>query len=258
MQDGWSYIRDTGDFLKKVKRLGKIPEGAILLTADVVGLYPNIPHDLSLQSLRKKLSETGICKVHTEEIISMTEFVLKNNYFEFNEEVCKQISGTAIGTKFTPPYACIFMDEMETSFLKTQQLQAFIWLRYIDDIFLWIHGKEQHNLFLKDLKEFYPNLKLTYKTSQNGVDFLDLNVSLKGGAIFTDLHIKPTDGYQFLHYKSSHPSHIKKLIPYSQALRISRFFSSQNDFNAHISNLKDWFLARDYALRKLLVSKSTK
>ena len=27
---------------------------------------------------------------------------------------------------------------------------------------------------------------------------------------------------------------------------ISRLCSSQNDFNAYISNLKDWFLARDY------------
>ena len=46
----------------------------------------------------------------------MAEFVLKNNYFEFNEKVCKQILGTAIGTKFAPPYACIFMDEMENQF----------------------------------------------------------------------------------------------------------------------------------------------
>ena len=51
MQDAWSYIKDTGDFLKKIKRLGRIPEGAILVTADVVGLYPNIPHDLGLQRL---------------------------------------------------------------------------------------------------------------------------------------------------------------------------------------------------------------
>ena len=29
-------------------------------------------------------------------------------------------------------------------------------------------------------------------------------------------------------------------------MRISRLCSSQNDFNAHISNLKDWFLTRDY------------
>ena len=39
MQDSWSYIKDSGDFLKKIKSIGKIPEGAILVTADVIGLY---------------------------------------------------------------------------------------------------------------------------------------------------------------------------------------------------------------------------
>ena len=116
----------------------------------------------------------------------MGEFVLKN------KSVCKQISETATGTKFGSPYTCIFMDKIEISFLKTQQLQPFILLRYIDDMFfIWTHGEEQHNLILKDLNEFHPKLKFTYQTSQNSVDFLDLNVSLKGGVIFTD-HIKPT------------------------------------------------------------------
>ena len=50
----------------------------------------------------------------------MTEFVLKHNYFEFTEQVKLQISGTAIGTKFAPTYACIFMDDVESKFLKTQ------------------------------------------------------------------------------------------------------------------------------------------
>ena len=71
-------------------------------------------------------TESGICKVLTEEIISMAEFVLKTNFFEFNERIWKQISGTAIETKFTLPYACIFMDEIETSFLKTEKLKPFI------------------------------------------------------------------------------------------------------------------------------------
>ena len=65
----------------------------------------------------------------------MADFVLKNNFFEFSGEVKRQKSGTAIGTKFAPPYACIFMDEVETEFLKSQELQPFLWLRYIDDIF---------------------------------------------------------------------------------------------------------------------------
>ena len=65
----------------------------------------------------------------------MAEFVLKNNYFEFNSTVKHQISGTAIGTKFAQPYACIFMDYIEIEFLKSEQIQPWIWFRYIDDIF---------------------------------------------------------------------------------------------------------------------------
>ena len=42
----WLVLKDAGDFLKKIKCLSKIPEGAILVTADAVGLYPNTPYDL--------------------------------------------------------------------------------------------------------------------------------------------------------------------------------------------------------------------
>ena len=63
------------------------------------------------------------------------EFVLKNNYFEFNSTVKQQISGTAIGTKFAPPYACIFMNYIGREFRKSEQIQHWIWFRYIDDIF---------------------------------------------------------------------------------------------------------------------------
>ena len=40
MKEGKSYIKDTADFLDKLKDLGEILEGAILVTVDVVGLYP--------------------------------------------------------------------------------------------------------------------------------------------------------------------------------------------------------------------------
>ena len=49
----------------------------------------------------------------------MAGFVLKNNFFEFDSKIKQQISGTAIGTKFAPPYVCIFMDKFETDFLTT-------------------------------------------------------------------------------------------------------------------------------------------
>ena len=57
MQNGWSYIRDSGDFIDKMKRIGKIPEGSFLVTADVVGLYPSIPHNEGISALKQKLEE---------------------------------------------------------------------------------------------------------------------------------------------------------------------------------------------------------
>ena len=68
---------------------------------DVFGLYPI--YVMGLRSISKK----------TEDIVRMSEFVLKNNFFVLNGEVKQQYSGTTIGTKFAPPYACIFVDEVE-------------------------------------------------------------------------------------------------------------------------------------------------
>ena len=39
-----SYVRDTSDFLKRLKELVSIPQNVPLTTADVVGLYPSITH----------------------------------------------------------------------------------------------------------------------------------------------------------------------------------------------------------------------
>ena len=49
VKQGNSYIKDAGDFLEKLRAIGEIPKGAILVTADVVGLYPSIPHDEGLK-----------------------------------------------------------------------------------------------------------------------------------------------------------------------------------------------------------------
>ena len=67
----------------------------------------------------------------------MADLVLKNNLFEFDSKFYKQKSGTAIGTKFAFPYVCIFLDHIETEFLKKQDIKPWFWKRFIDDIFLY-------------------------------------------------------------------------------------------------------------------------
>ena len=98
-----SYIKDTNEFLKKLRSLPKLPDGIILCTMDVVGLYPNILHEEGLSALRKRLETRKEKYVSTDTIIDLAEAVLKNNIFTFGKKTLKQKRGTAIGTKFAPP-----------------------------------------------------------------------------------------------------------------------------------------------------------
>ena len=115
MQEGASYIKDTTDFEDKIKNL-RVPKDAFLVTADVVGLYPNIPHEACLKSLKEALDRRREKKISTENLVKIAVFVLKNNYFEFDRSVYQQVAGTAIGTKSAHFYACIFIDRLENSF----------------------------------------------------------------------------------------------------------------------------------------------
>ena len=43
-----SYVKDTNDFLHKLNDIGTLPQNALLVTIDVGGLYPHIPHNEGL------------------------------------------------------------------------------------------------------------------------------------------------------------------------------------------------------------------
>ena len=178
----------------------------------------------------------------------MAEFVLKNNCFEFDSNMKHQISGTATGTKFAPPYAFIYIDYMENQFLKNEQIRSWIWLRYIDDIFLILTAsKKELDAFLERIINFHPNLKFTHKRSREEINYLDVTVRVNHVEFITDLYCKPTDGHQYLHYESCHGSHTKSSIIFSQALRIRRNCRKKSDLVANVGKLKDWFKERGYA-----------
>ena len=90
-----------------------------MATADVVELYPNILHTVGLKPLSNMLEAREHKAVSTENRVKMARFVLENNYFEFNGDTKKQISGTAIGTKFAPPYRVYLWMTLKPYFYKS-------------------------------------------------------------------------------------------------------------------------------------------
>ena len=64
-----SYVKGKNDFLKKLRDVSTLPSGAIMVTIDVVGLYPHIPLDEGLQSIREALNNRENLEIWTETVV---------------------------------------------------------------------------------------------------------------------------------------------------------------------------------------------
>ena len=242
-----SYVKDTYDFLNKLKHMEKFPEGAILVTLDVVGLYPNIPHDEGLEAIRKILDKRIDPEIPTAHIVDLAELVLKNNNFEFNGRHFLQKRGTAIGTRMAPAYANIFMHDLESQLLDLAQVKPYLWLRYIDDIFMiWTAGERSLQEFLQWINQFHDTIKFTWDWSKQNIHYLDVQVINNNGVLETDLYTKSTDKHQYLFHTSCHPKGVKQSIPYAQALRLRRICSTSTAFEHRAADLKRYLVSRGY------------
>ena len=76
--------------------------------------------------------------------------------------------------------------------------------------------KKKLEEFLKEFNNYHPDIKLTHEFNKESVTFLDLKVSLSGGQLTADLHIKSTGKHQYLSYTSAQPDHTKGSIVFSQ------------------------------------------
>ena len=118
--------------------------------------------------------------------------------------------------------------------------------RYIDDCIGAISSsREELNQFITSVNSFHPALKYTWEISETSLAFLDIKVSISGNVLCTSVHYKPTDSHSYLLYSSSHPSHVKNSIPYSQFLKLRRLCSDDSDFSSK-SEMCQFFEKRGY------------
>ena len=83
-----SYLQDTPQFLRIVHKINsgpKLPKNAMVVTADIIGAYTNIPQDDGGACLLEVLEERTEKKVWSTFFVSMMELVQNYNIFEFHD-----------------------------------------------------------------------------------------------------------------------------------------------------------------------------
>ena len=244
-----SYVQDTTHFLKKLSRLGPLPDNSLLITMDVSSLYTNIPNTEGIEAAKLALLSVGQHrrKPSIPNLCTLLEKVLTMNNFSFAGRNFLQVGGTAMGTKVAPSFANTYMGWFESQYVYTYPKQPLLWIRYIDDIFqIWTHGLTEFKKFETHLNQVVESIKFETDISETDVHFLDVTVSIHEGHINTSLYTKPTDAHNYLSYKSCHPRNCKKAIPYSQFLRVRRICNNTDDFVFHSKKLAGYFLDADY------------
>ena len=229
-----------------------IPENFWLVCLDVSSLYTNIPTQQGLRVISDLLDRnrsTYAYKPSNESLINLLELVLTKNNFQFNGHHYIQKKGVAMGSKVSPSFAILYMDFFERTHVYTYHKQPYLYLRYIDDIFLiWQHQEEELHQFIDFLNTREPSIKFTSHISQSEATFLDMQIIRTPNGIKTDLYTKPTDSHDYLLYSSAHPQKCKDSIPYSQFLRIRRICSDILDYDKNVIMLSKHFLRRKYPI----------
>ena len=109
-----SFVKDSTDFIRKIKHLSINPEEETLASFDISALFTSIPAPVALQVINSKISTctnlTNICKIPTEKFIKHLEITITNCIFYFNKKLYKQLQGTAIGSLVSPVIANIHME----------------------------------------------------------------------------------------------------------------------------------------------------
>ena len=176
-----------------------------------------------------------------------------------------QVMGTAVGTKFAPPYVNLSVGFLEDTVLFPVELPKYfsdencklikeLFKRYMDDGFLPWHSALDLNALKNVLNNLHPTIKFTVELTKfdnfsktSVINFLHITVLLlENGYVETDIFYKETNTHDYLNYNSHHPNHIKCNIPFNLAKRILVFLSDEQKEALRLKELQKWLLNCGY------------
>ena len=96
---------------------------------------------------------------------------------EFNGEMYQQVCRCAMGKRFSPHFASIYVDEWEEDAISKSSKSPLLYLRYMDDILIiWRHSKEEFWNFFEILNQQIDNIKRKATIFDKSVDSLDVTI----------------------------------------------------------------------------------
>ncbi|XP_053692163.1 uncharacterized protein LOC128740627 [Sabethes cyaneus] len=224
-------VKNSIELVDQIKDL-EIRRSEIMVSFDVASLFPSVPVEDALKSLRAHLERKQVPSNHIAAYLSVAQVCMKQNLFMFRGKYYKQNFGLSVGSKLSPLLAEIFRSDFETELQKDKMFPR-VWKRYVDDVFALV--KERYlPQTLNLLNSKHDSIRFTVEKEQDGtLPFLDLRISIKEDKTLKfGIYRKQTSTDRFITSDSNHFGAQKQAAFHSMAHRLFNIPMEKEEFNA--------------------------
>lgn len=199
-------IKNSWEF-QKIITTKKVPDDYVMISLDVVAMFPNIPLELVKKGISNRWDKIKFrTRLDKKEFLKGIDFIMNSTYFKFNGKFYKQKFGTPIGSVISPILAEIVMDDLEKFVFDKLDFELPFYFRYVDDTILCVPLVKLQTV-IDTFNSFHPRIQFTYEIEKNNsISFLDLElIKLQNGNIITNWFRKITYSGRLLNFFSAHP-----------------------------------------------------
>jgi hypothetical protein len=196
--------------------LTEIPynQGLKLVSFDIKNMYPNIPTEELIKIIKEMCIQQALDGKTTHELLKITQTILEQNYFEFQNKCYIQRKGMAMGAPTSAVLSEIYLQNLEcnkiTKILTDNNILGYF--RYVDDILIVYNENhtdihEVHTSF----NNLAPTVRFTIeKETDNKINFLDITISKGENNFSCNIFRKPTATDVIIPNDSCHPPEQKQ------------------------------------------------
>jgi len=262
VQKQHTYFKNSFELKELLDTMELLPVNACLFTYDAVSMYTNIDTQQCIQRLTSFLMDTNTTtqfphlKPHA--LIDALHLIMHNNRMRFGNLYIHQHKGIAMGMAPAPSIANLFVAIYEAAHIVTFPKTSLPFLRrFIDDGFgIWLRDSNQQrdtenwDTFTKLVNAM--GLQWEFSPRSNKVTFMDLNIHLENGRLYTSLYAKPNALHLYIPPFSCHSPGITTGLINGHFFRLFMLCSHESDIEREIYLFFNRLVDRGYSLSNLI------
>ena len=171
-------------------------------------MYSNVPTNELIKIIALMCDQHDIQEDMKQEIMKISQILIKQNHFQFQDKLCIQEEGLAMDETTSSACAEMYLQYIENTkifdILLTHHITGYF--LYIDILIVHNRGKTNRYGFLNIFNNIKPTMKFTMEEEkENNTNFLDITISKEENNISFDIYRKPATTDNINPSDSSHP-----------------------------------------------------